>query len=266
MKKHEPSADRLTPPSRGEAPAHGQAGPTSPVPQRRISLVRLLLLSSVLGLAALAGPVFGLSPQGLDVEIKGIAAPTAPYVIPGSDVLILSFRQEAPARSVVARFSHEGYARVHEFAKNEYGVFVLDYPVPEGRREFRYRIAVDGLWMSDPENPRVETDALGTEFSLFTLEREPPRTIVNPRREADGRLTFTFRGSPSRRVSIAGDWNGWDPFVDYLAESDPGVYRISLRMRPGRHYYYFVTDGRRVLDAYNPATGTDPDGAPVSSF
>jgi hypothetical protein len=264
VKKTESSADRHTRTSPGKAPATVQAPHAPLVPPRRFSLVRLLLLSAVAGVVLLAPPLFGAAAQTIDVEIKGIAAAGQPRML--DDILILTFAQAGPTRSVAARFQHEGWAQVHQFSRNENGVFVLDYPVPEGVRQLRYRIGVDGLWARDPANPRVETDELGVEYSLFTLERDPPRVIGNPRREPDGRLTFTFRAPAASRVAIAGDWNGWDPFADYLAEIEPGVFRISLRMRPGRHFYYFVADGRRTLDAYNPATGTDPDGRAVSSF
>jgi hypothetical protein len=167
---------------------------------------------------------------------------------------------------VALRFAHENYGVLHEFSRNEFGVFVLDYPVPPGHRSLRYRICVDGLWMSDPSNPRVQTDELGVEFSLVTLEREPPRPLANPEVGAGGQVTFVFRGRPSGRVSIVGDWNGWDPFVDHLRETEPGRYSISLRVRPGRHWYYFLADGQRVLDVANPATGRDPEGRQVSYF
>lgn len=263
MKKSDLSTRRFPP---CQPPAADPAIAAALVPQRRVSLLRLLLLAWIAGLALLATPLFAVSPQGLDIVLKGIGAPAAPHMLPGSDVLIFSYRQDRSARSVAARFDHEGYRILHQFSRNELGVFVLDYPVPEGVREIRYRIVVDGLWMSDPSNPRVQTDELGMEFSLFTLDREPPRAVANPRFEKDGTITFMFRGPPSRRVSIVGDWNGWDPFLDYMTETDRGVYRISLRMRPGRHWYYFVTEGRRVLDVSNPATGTDPEGAAVSYF
>lgn len=268
MKSTHPSIDRI-PPSRSQ-PGHDCPAPHAPlVPPRRFSLLRLLLLAAAAGMVLLAQPLFAAAPQTLDVHLKGITAAGRPRMI--DDILVLTFQETppegaAPVRSVAARFQHEGWASVHQFSRNENGVFVLDYPVPEGVRQLRYRIGVDGLWTSDPANPVVETDSLGVECSLFTLEREPPRSIINPRREADGRLTFTFRGPGTRRVSLVGDWNAWDPFADYLVEIEPGVFRTSLRIRPGRHFYYFLADGRRVLDASNPATGSDPDGAMVSEF
>ena len=171
-----------------------------------------------------------------------------------------------PARFVGARFAHESYRLLHLYSLNEHGIFVLDYPVPEGLRELRYRIVVDGLWMAYPSNPASLRDAQGDEFSLFTLQREPPRLISNPKPESKERFTFTFRGAPGKRISIAGDFNNWDPFMDYMAETEPGLYRITLRIGPGNHFYCFVSEGRRILDQYNPETGVNQDGDIVSYF
>jgi hypothetical protein len=54
--------------------------------------------------------------------------------------------------------------------------------------------------------------------------------------------------------------------MDFLTETESGVYRISLRVLPGRHWYYFASDGQRFLDMSNPAMGVDPDGKSVSYF
>ncbi|MCX7040666.1 MAG: hypothetical protein NT005_16220 [Spirochaetes bacterium] len=264
MKNSIATTDRPHPLPRAVPPADSPASAGTLVPQRKVSLIRCLLLACLVGFASLASPLYAVNPLSMDVLIKGIDRPEPPRMV--DDVLILTFREERPSRSVAARFAHEGYRVLHAFSRNEYGVFVLDYPVPEGLREIRYRIVVDGLWRSDPSNPRVETDPLGTEFSLVVLEREPARSILNPRLEPDGKVTFSFRGAPSKRVAIAGDWNGWDPFMDFLTETESGVYRISLRVLPGRHWYYFASDGQRFLDMSNPAMGVDPDGKSVSYF
>jgi hypothetical protein len=181
------------------------------------------------------------------------------------DVLILSCKPELPKQFVGVRFAHEQWKILHPYTMNERGVFVLDYPVPEGVREIRYRIVVDGLWMTDPANPITDTDAAGVVFSVYTLEKDPVRIIVNPKPEGNA-LTFVFQGTPGRRVALVGDFNNWDPFMDPLEETAPGVYSISLRVPGGEHWYYFFSDGRRLLDRFNARTGVDPDGATLSYF
>jgi hypothetical protein len=208
--------------------------------------------------------IFGANPVNLDIAVRGLSTAQPPRIV--EDVLVLSFKPVVPTRFVGVRFAHESWKALHAYAVNENGVFVLDYPLPEGVREIRYRIVVDGLWMVDPTNPHVESDAIGSEFSVFALEKEPVRPTVNPRRESDGAITFIFRGAPGKRVAIAGDFNNWDPFMDTLAETTPGTYSVTLRVPAGGHWYYFVSDGRRILDMFNPETGVDPDGSTVSYF
>ena len=246
-----------------------QTDPTPPVvpplpalrEPNRVSLVRCLLLACMLGCAGRAGAA---SPLSLDVAMKSVYDPQPPRMV--EDTLILSFRLGGKARFVGVRFAHESWAVLHPCAVNENGVFVLDYPVTEGLREIRYRIVVDGQWMTDPLNANVATDLTGTEFSVFTLEKEPARPVVNPRVERDGSVTFVFRGKAGRRVAIVGDFNNWDPFMDSLSEGEPGAYSVNLRVPPGRHWYYFVSDGRRILDMFNAANAMDPDGGTVSTF
>jgi hypothetical protein len=244
---------------------HGKGSAAAPEQQkrtkRRVSLFRCLLMACM---AASAGGLFAASNVAIDIAAKSLTSAKPPAMV--NDVLVLSFKPSRPIRFVGARFAHEGWSVLHPYAVNQNGVFVLDYPVPEGLREIAYRIVADGLWMADPANPQVQTDQLGTEFSVFTLEKEPVRPIINPRQERDGSVTFVFHGTPGRRVSIAGDFNNWDPFMDSLSETAPGTYAVTLRVPVGRHWYFFFFEGRRVLDMFNSQTGVDPDGNRVSYF
>jgi hypothetical protein len=236
---------------------------------RRFSLIRCLLLACLLAGPALR--LFAADPVSLDVAIMRITEPRSPFMV--GDELILTAMPEA-ARWVGARLDFVGvppgqqehFTVLRPFARNEHGVFVLDIPVPEGVTRVRYRLVVDGLWMSDPNSQDQELDELGNTISVYTLEREPVRPVVNPKAEEGGRIGFVFKGDPGIRVSLAGDFNNWDPFVDYLRETEPGVYRISLRVGRGPHFYYFFSEGRKILDQFNPDTGQDPDGNPVSFF
>ncbi len=215
--------------------------------------------------AGAAARAFAAQPQTLDLALNGLKQAQPPHLV--DDVLILSYSPSRErVRFVGARFDTESYRVLHVFSRNQYGIFVLDYEVPENTSVIRYRLVVDGLWVNDPTNPDSQADDQGNLISLFTIQQEPERPIVNPRVEPDGRVTFVFRGAPGQRVTIQGDFNNWDPFMNQLVETDPGLYRITLRLLPGAHWYRFFTDGQRVLDRYNSDTAEDPDGQPVSYF
>ncbi len=249
---------RQTTNTKSKLPACRPAGRNRP---KKVGLVRFLILACLLASATAA---FAVDPASLDIALKKVDSSQPPRML--GDVLVLSYKPGAFTRFVGARFAHEGWRVLHPYALNERGVFVLDYPVPEGVRQIRYRIVVDGLWMPDPANPQTELDSTGTAFSSFTLEQEPRRAIVNPRFEGDNAVTFVFTAAPGRRVSLVGDFNNWDPFMDALEETAPGTYTITRRVSKGAHWYYFFMDGRRILDRYNAETGVDPDGAKVSAF
>jgi hypothetical protein len=211
-----------------------------------------------------AAAAHAASPISLDIAVKSIGMAQPPRLV--GDVLILSFKPDQPVRFVGVRFAHESWKVLHPCALNQKGVFVLDYALPEGVREVRYRVVEDGLWTIDPSNPDTDVDASGVAFSVFTLETEPVRPIINPKPDTGGGLTFLFNGNPGHRVALVGDFNNWDPFMDLLDESAQGTYSITLRVPPGEHWYYFFSDGRRILDRHNAQTGVTPDGDTVSYF
>jgi hypothetical protein len=230
----------------------------------RTSLLRLILLACLA--AGASARLFAATPLTLDLALNGLKNAQPPHLV--GDVLILSYKPSHPLSVpfVGARFDTESYAVLHPFSINQYGVYVLDYEIPEHTTVVRYRLVVDGLYVNDPNDSESETDAQGNVISLFTIEKELPRPVLNPRLEADGSVTFIFRGPPGQKVAIQGDFNNWDPFVNQLTETEPGTYSITLHLLAGSHWYRFYTNGRRVLDQYNSDTARDQDGQPVSYF
>lgn len=244
-----------------EKSVHASPPPRTPSPRRRLSLLRCLLLTCLLAPAAAA---WGADPTALKIAMKSIRDAVPPRMV--QDELVLSLKPAVPVHTVGVRFAHESWAVLHLFEQNEYGVYVFASPLPEGLRDIRYRVVVDGEVTTDPTNPVTAVDVTGSALSIFTLDKEPVRLVSNPKREGDGSLTFVFTGSPGRRVSLVGDFNNWDPAMDLLDETAPGTYSITLRVAPGIHWYYFATDGRRLLDRYNAAASVDPAGLRVSTF
>ena len=202
------------------------------------------------------------------------------------------------ARYVAVAFAHEQFARLHPYRivrstvqdpenPNETmdtRVFALAYSPPEDLERLEYRIVVDGLWQTDPMNPNTVLDANGVPRSVFELPDRPQTALGVPRVFEDGRVEFIFEPgagdtvetirdvmidlgtNEGLRVSVAGSFNNWDPFMHRLRETEPGVYRLTLRVPPGRHHYYLVVDGRRILDPENDTRTRHRGGFRVCSF
>jgi hypothetical protein len=219
---------------------------------------------SAVALILAAVPVSGLDGHLMEVRIQGIQHAAPPQYLDRQ--VLLSYQSSKPVRLVGARFAHEDYGIFHVYVRNTNDVFLLLLDVPEGVEELRYRLVVDGLWINDPFNPQQETDTFGRVFSLFDLRDRPAREPVSPEIHRDGSVTFLFHSLPDRAVSVAGDFNNWDPFWHRMQETRPGEYRLTVRMPPGRHFYYYVVNGSRVLDPINQETARDFEGFRVSTF
>jgi hypothetical protein len=239
-------------------------------------------------------------------RVSGLTSSGPPEVIDGHVLLTFDGENEEPnARYVAAAFAHENFARVHTFdlvqntVRNPEDpnhtattrVFALAYTIPEDAEQLEYRIIVDGLWRTDPTNPQITRDRNGVMLSVFELPARPPASIETPRIGDGGRgdgdggtVEFVFAPEPraglqsigGQRVDlpdvrglsvyVAGDFNNWDPFMHRLRETEPGVYRLSIPISRGRHHYYLVVEGRRILDPRNAERTRHADGFRVCSF
>jgi hypothetical protein len=219
---------------------------------------------SAMALLLCADPGFGLDGHLMEVRIRGIEQASPPQYLDRQ--VLLSYQADKPVRLVGARFAHEDYRIFHTYFRNENDVFLLLLDVPQEVEELRYRLVVDGLWINDPFNPNFEEDAFGHVFSLFNLRGRPAPAVVSPEIHREGSVTFYFQTLSDWAVSVAGDFNNWDPFWHRMREIEPGKYSLTVRMPPGRHFYYYVVNGQRVLDPINQETARDYEGYQVSTF
>lgn len=51
----------------------------------------------------------------------------------------------------------------------------------------------------------------------------------------------------ARSVSVAGDFNGWNPAHTKLDRTDGGVWTVTIPLKPGRYEYMFVIDGKQWI-------------------
>ena len=81
-------------------------------------------------------------------------------------------------------------------------------------------------------------------------------TVVSEQAGVDGthEVRFLFVADSARRVSVAGDFNDWNPTATPLRRAGNGnVWSVVVRVRPGRHLYAFVVnDSMWVSDATAP--------------
>ena len=147
------------------------------------------------------------------------------------------------------------------------GVYTASLPLDPGT--YQYKFVVDGNWLQDPANPNGADDGFGGKNSVLTVgaggavATTPAATVSAP--AAGGERAVRFRFTPVisgvGSVSVAGDFNGWDPAADPLTDPEQdGTYEVVLNLPTGEHAYKFVVDGEWHADPDNPNTGDDGFG------
>ncbi len=53
---------------------------------------------------------------------------------------------------------------------------------------------------------------------------------------------FAFAAPTARQVSLAGEFNNWDPKAGPMQKGTDGVWRLSVALKPGRYEYRFLAD------------------------
>ncbi len=81
-------------------------------------------------------------------------------------------------------------------------------------------------------------------FFAFTFIFNTPDTY--PICSAEVQFSLKINDSKTHTVSIAGDFNGWDPQANILEDPEgDGIWTGTLKLEPGRYEYMFVLDGEK---------------------
>jgi hypothetical protein len=213
-------------------------------------------------------------------RLLSLTGPGAPEIF--EDAVI--FTASSAHRRVGVAFANEGFSRVYWLQQllipqdpltaplpegkkrpdpyKDSGILFYVYQIPSGIEELEYRMVVNGLWTTDPENPRSRRDSSGISSSLVPIPRREDRKSVND--GPPGSLNFRFEGPPGETVTVAGSFNGWDPFMYELREYPAGVYSLSISLPPGIYQYVFYHRGERFLDPRNFRQAYTREGSTAS--
>ena len=141
------------------------------------------------------------------------------------------------------------------------------------RRESAKRRGL-GAWWLDPDGLRMYPalaaacvlavlviGAWGGAAWMASRGVRAPRPTIATIPSGSTAVTFVFRAPGATRVSLVGDFNGWDPNATPLARATTGeIWTAQVALEHGLHAYAFVIDGQD----WEP----DPSAplAPVATF
>jgi len=78
------------------------------------------------------------------------------------------------------------------------------------------------------------------------------------------RVRFSVSAPSAKRVSLVGDFNGWNPRAVPMRRGSSDVWVVDIRLEPGRHVFAFSIDGALRADAAAPRAVEDDFGVPGS--
>jgi hypothetical protein len=243
----------------------------------------ITLLTGILAFTTVfshAVDIESITSYDLHERLMSFTEPEAPVIV--DDMII--FTASSSLRRVGVAFADEGFAKVHWFRRlivsrdpleipinekhpNPYkdsGIMFHVHQIPEGATEVEYRLIVNGLWTADPANPHSRRDNSGLSHSIISLP--PKETTPDPLKGPPGSLSFSFKGPPGETVTVAGNFNGWDPFMYELREGPAGNYSINIPLPPGTYQYVFFHRGQRYVDPYNTKRIYAKDGKAASEI
>lgn len=223
-----------------------------------------LLIVSLLALAATAEET--IPEQDLYeyhntiAEITGVGAP---YL--DGDYII--FTAPKTSRYVGIVFDFEGYKQIHAYKlHNTYSFegditdswFFYVLPKPKDRALISYRLIIDGLWTTDPNNPNRAFDPeAGIDVSRFVL---PPIVVRNTESVPEGYTRFICFAPPGQKIRLGGTFTNWDSWIYEMVEVQRGKYQLDLPLPAGTYYYNYYRGITSFIDETNPAKGYTPDG------
>lgn len=107
--------------------------------------------------------------------------------------------------------------------------------------------------------------AAGT-WELARQYQRPTVVDVAPAEEPAQLVQFILVAPDASRVSLVGDFNGWDLRATPMEwQGAPGLWTVSLPLAVGRHQYAFVVDDTEwVADPTAPPSVDDDFGTPSS--
>jgi len=216
-------------------------------------------------------------------RLLSIHSPGTPLIY--KDFVI--FTADTSLRKVGIAFAHENFANTYWFKQllvpqdpfnapippgkkvpdpyKDSGIQFHVLEVPEDLKEIGYRLVINGLWTTDPYNPLTRRDLVSG--LILSVVRMPPRPIkLDPLKGLPEGLTFTFNGPPGETVTVAGSFNGWDPFMYELKENPAGIYTLTLPLPPGTYQYVFFCQGKRFVDLNNPRRSYSREGKASSEI
>jgi 1,4-alpha-glucan branching enzyme len=155
------------------------------------------------------------------------------------------------------------------------GVWTIVKPLAPGRYQYKFVIDNGVRWELDPSNPNtgeeggftnsliIVPESIGYKYEVVTgtvLSGSRTTTTTAAAAGKEKEIEFTLDYPGATRVFLAGEFNDWSVDATPMELGDDGVWRVTLKLKPGRYLYKFVVGSDWIEDPNNPDMEPDPYG------
>lgn len=146
----------------------------------------------------------------------------------------------------------------------------LDQVVAHAATALRRSEPVSPQWRAEVlarvESPRPRRASMGTWIPIGLAAAVCAGVGVArfaARGESD-RVRFSISAPAAERVSLVGDFDGWNPNALPMRRAGADTWTVDVRLEPGRHVFAFSVDGGLRPDPAAPRAVEDDFGVPSS--
>jgi 1,4-alpha-glucan branching enzyme len=180
------------------------------------------------------------------------------------DYILFIVTNKAKKVEIIGDFTHWEKRRMVYEEKLKLWYYVWAENLPMG--EYRYRLIMDDIFVLDPLNPATKPDGRGGFYSLLKLDKDFEVFKSNPRKVGKDLYEFVYKDLKASRVILVGSFNNWNPYQYEMTRYKGGIWKITIRLPKGTHYYYFIVDDEITPDPLNYNTVHDKFGNALNVF
>jgi alpha-amylase/alpha-mannosidase (GH57 family) len=191
---------------------------------------------------------------------------SAVYVENGK--VVFTFKEALDAKVVYLAGNFNNWNPTELTMKKEDGVWKISLELEPGTYQYKY--VIEGTnWKEDPEAPGYVDDGFGGYNGIFSLIEKDGKLVIvgagsqkgeektseievnenfNPENfyiDEEGYVVIRFFAKDAEYVTIAGNFNSWDPEANECYETGDGWWEAVLEIGEGSYQYKFVINGEK---------------------
>ena len=168
------------------------------------------------------------------------------------------------------RTNIDNWQKNYYYKLSLYNILYTFVPYKKNIKTLKYKININGYWMSDPNNTQYSSDDLGIDLSSISIPDQEmyyeQMPIIENGKNLIKKTTFKYYNPKAKEVNFVCSIDNWSHYSHSMEYNNNGYWEITKYFTHGTYLYYFLVDGEKVIDVENPNKLWDEKRGQVSFF